>query len=147
MTITRKSLCLGYALIGILALLGTWGNIPGLLQQYGFLQGTIRFWQDLLVNESSRFITIDALFLSLAVVVWMVLEARRLKIPGVWLYVAFGFFIAISLAVPLFMIHRERKLAALEPNSAAGSVQVIDIVVIGALGLAFTAYGVVALLR
>jgi hypothetical protein len=147
MTITRKSLCLGYALIGILALLGTWGNILGLLQQYGFLQGAFRFWQDLLVNESSRFITLDALFLGLAVVVWMVLEAKRRKIPGVWLYVAFGFFIAINLAAPPFMIHRERKLAALEPNSAAGSLHIVDIAVIGALGLAFTAYGVVALLR
>lgn len=142
MIINRKALCLAYAVIGALAFVGTFGNILGLLGQYGlsgFLDATLQFWKDALVNEASRFLAVDLLFLGLAVVLWMLLEARRLKIPGVWLYIVFGLFIAISLAVPLFMIHRERRLAAVEPGTAAGSLRAVDL-----LGVAVLALGVLA---
>ena len=145
MTISRKTLCFVYAAIGILAFVGTWGNILDSLKQLGFWGGTLQFWQDVLVNGPSRFITVDTLFLSLSIVVWMVLEARRLNIPGVWLYILFGVFIAISLAVPLFMIHRERRLAALEPGAAAGSMGTMDGVGILAMAVASTAFAVKAL--
>lgn len=148
--INRKALCLAYAAIGALAFVGTFGNILGLLSQYGlsgFLEATLQFWKDVLVNEASRFITVDLLFLGLAVVLWMLLEARRLKIPGVWLYIVFGLFIAISLAVPLFLIHRERRLAAAEPGAAAGSLQALDLVGIAVLSLAIIAFSVFALTR
>lgn len=147
MTISRKTLCAVYVLIGGLAFVGTWGNVLGLAKQRGFWNATLIFWQDVLVNESSRFITVDTLFLGLTVVVWMILEARRLNIPCVWLYVVFGLFIAISLAVPLFLIHRERKLAALEPNAPAGSMHKADIVGVIFLLLAFTAFALFALTR
>ena len=147
MTISRKALCVSYGAIGLLAFIGTWGNIINLVGEHGFWGGTIRFWQDVLANESSRFITVDMLFLGMAVVLWMVLEARRLKIPGVWLYVVFGFFIAISLAVPLFMIHREIRLSAAVPAEPGGTLRVTVVVAIVSCGLAFTAFAVVALLR
>lgn len=147
MTVSRKALCLSYGIIGLFAFIGAWGNILGLLKQRGFWGGTIKFWQDVLVNEASRFITIDLLFLGLAVALWMVLEARRLKIPGVWLYVIFGLFIAISLAVPLFMIHREIKLATKDTEAPGGTLRVLDATAIIVLGLAFTAFSIAALLR
>lgn len=147
MTISRTSLCACYAVIGLLAFIGTWGNIITPLQQQGFIQGTLQFWQDVLVNESSRFITIDTLFLSLSVVVWMTLEANRLKIPGLWIYVLFGLFVAISLAVPLFLIHRERRLAALDPNSSAGTVRTLDVIALSLLAIAFTSFGIHTLMR
>lgn len=147
MTISRTSLCVCYAVVGLLAFLGTWGNIIEPLQQQGFIQGTLQFWQDVLVNESSRFITIDTLFLSLSIVVWMTLEANRLKIPGLWLYVLFGLLVAISLAVPLFMIHRERRLAALDPASPAGTIRAIDMIALSLLAIAFTSFAVRTLLH
>ena len=145
MTVSRKALCVSYALIGLIAIVGTWGNVIGLLGEYGFLYGTLKFWQDVLVNESSRFITIDILFLSMTVVVWMVLEARRLQIPGVWLYVVFGFLVAISLAFPLFLIHREVKLAAKEPGTVGGTLRLYDFAGLIACASVFTAYAGVAL--
>lgn len=145
MTVSRKTLCVSYAVIGLIAIVGTWGNVIGLLGEYGFLNGTLKFWQDVLVNESSRFITIDVLFLAMAVVVWMVLEARRLQIPGVWLYVVFGFLVAISLAFPLFMIHREMKLAAKEPGAAGGTLRLYDAAGLVACAVAFTIYAGIAL--
>lgn len=145
MTVSRKALCVAYGVLGLIALVGTWGNIIGLLGEHGFWGGTLKFWQDVLVNESSRFITIDILFLAMAVVVWMVLEARRLQIPGIWLYVMFGFLIAISLAFPLFMIHREVKLAAKEPGTPGGTLHLYDVIGLMACGLVFTIFAGVAL--
>src|SRR5262249_25018761 len=112
MMLSRKALCAIYAVVGVAAFVGTWGNVLGDVTRSGFVEGTVRFWQDTFVNSSSRFITIDLLFLGLTVIVLMVLEARRLGIPGVWVYVVLGLLVAISLTVPLFMIQRERKLAA-----------------------------------
>ena len=145
MTISRKALCVVYALVAVLALVGTWGNVLGMVSELGFWDGTLRFWQDTLVNGSSRFITVDVLFFALAVIVWMLLEARRLAIPGVWLYIVIGLLIAISVAFPVFMIHRERKLAAIEPGEAAGSLGSIDGLAISILGLGVVAYAIVAL--
>ena len=147
MAVSRKVLCAVYAMIGVVAFAGTWGNVLGLVGEEGFSAGTIRFWQDTLVNASSRFITVDLLFLGLAIVVWMVLEARRLRIPGVWLYVVAGLLIAISLTVPLFMIQRERKLAALEPGTPAGTLATADAVGLVVLAIVFATYAVVALTR
>jgi hypothetical protein len=144
-TVSRKALCVVYALIGVVAFVGTWANVLGAVQQYGFWEGTIRFWQDTLVNGSSRFITVDLLFLGLTIVVWMVLEARRVGIRGVWVYVVLGLLVAISLTVPLFMVHRELRLAALEPNSSAGTLRAADVGGIVALALISTTYAVLAL--
>jgi uncharacterized protein DUF2834 len=145
MAVSRKALCAVYAVIGVVAFAGTWGNVLGLVGEEGFWAGTIRFWQDTLVNSSSRFITVDLLFLGLTVIVWMVLEARRLKIPGVWLYVVAGLLVAISLTVPLFMIQRERRLATLEGDAPAGSLGFADAVAIGAIGMVSATYAVVGL--
>ena len=147
MTLSRQALCAVYALIGITALITTWANVLGAVQQHGFWEGTVRFWQDTLVNESSRFITIDLLFLGLTVIVWMVLEARRLAIPGVWIYVVAGLLIAISLTVPLFMIQRERTLARLQSGAPGGHLAAGDVAGLIALAAVSLAYAGIALLR
>ena len=147
MTLSRKALCVVYALIGMTALVTTWANVLGAVQQYGFWEGTVRFWQDTLVNESSRFITIDLLFLGLTVILWMLREARRLAIPGVWVYVIGGLLIAISLTVPLFMIQRERTLARLDAGAPAGQLGTGDLAGFITLVAVSLGYAAVALSR
>jgi hypothetical protein len=139
MTIPRKVLCIAYALIALLALAGTWGNNVHYLN-LGILGANLHFWPETLVNPASRSITVDILFLSLAAIAWMLLEARRLAMPGVWVYVLIGVFVAISAAFPAFLIHRERVLAARERSETAGTLQVIDVVGLGVLGAAALAY-------
>lgn len=139
MPISRKTLCVIYALIALLALLGTWGNNVAYLS-LGFAGANMTFWQETLANPASRSITVDLFFLGLAVFVWMVLEARRLGMRGVWLYLLFGMLIAISVTVPIFLINRERALAQREPSSAAGSLGVFDIAGLAAVTVAITAY-------
>ncbi|MFA5942007.1 MAG: DUF2834 domain-containing protein, partial [Sinimarinibacterium sp.] len=72
---------------------------------------------------------------------------RRLRMRGVWLYLLFGTFIAISVTVPIFLINRERALAAAQPGDTAGTLHPADVaglVLVGALTLGYTA---IALLR
>ena len=127
MPISRKALCFAYGLIAVLAFVGTWGNgLPYL--SLGFVGANVQFWTDAAVNPASRFLTLDIFFFGLAVFTWMVLEARRLGMRGVWLYLLFGTVVAISVTVPIFLINRERTLAAREPGSAAGTLGMFDIV-------------------
>jgi hypothetical protein len=144
MSISRKALCIAYGLIALLALVGTWGNNVAYLS-LGFVGTMKAFWGDTLVNAASRSITVDIFFLGLAVFVWMVLEARRLGMRAVWLYLVFGMLVAISVTVPIFLINRERALAAREPSSAAGTLTAFDIAALIAVTLAIAAYTVVTL--
>lgn len=144
MSISRKALCITYGLIALLALVGTWGNNLAYLS-LGFVGTMKAFWGDTLVNAASQSVTVDLFFLGLAVLVWMVLEARRLGMRGVWLYLIFGMLVAISVTVPIFLINRERALAKREPSSAAGTLSTIDIIALIAVTLAIVAYTLVTL--
>lgn len=146
MTISRKTLCVVYALLGVAALIGCWSNNIHYLGG-GFVAANVRFWQETLVNPASRSITIDLLFLSLAAIIWMLLEARRLSMSGAWLYVLAGAFIAISAAFPAFLLHRELVLARRDGASSAGTLSSADILGIALLGLLVLAYTFVALGR
>ncbi len=133
-----------YILVAVVALILTWAHILGPLGEVGFIDGTLLFWQDVLVNESSRFITVDILFLSLAVVFWMLQEARRLGMQGVWAYIAAGIFIGISCAVPLFLAHRERRLQD-APAAPVGQMSPLDASLIGLLAAGIMAYSLYSL--
>ena len=113
----------------------------------GFIGATVLFWKETLVNPASRFITVDILFLGLAVIVWAVLEARKLGIRGIWIYVAGGLFIAISVAIPLFLIHRERALSSTEPESAAGTLTFSDVIGLIVLSVVLLGYTAVTLMQ
>ncbi len=144
MSISRKALCVVYGLIALLALVGTWGNNVAYLS-LGLVGANTAFWQETLANPASRSITVDLFFLGLAVFVWMVLEARRLGMRGVWLYLLFGMLVAISVTVPIFLINRERALAQRESSGVAGTLSVFDIAGLAAVTVAIVAYTVVTL--
>src|SRR5262245_25580645 len=139
MLMTRNTLSAAYGVIAVLALVGTWGNNIHYLDR-GFVEANRQFWTDTLANPASRSITVDIFFLGLAVFVWMVLEARRLGMRGVWLYLVFGILIAISVTVPIFLINRERALAAREGARTAGTLGRGDAVALIVVGLASVAY-------
>lgn len=65
-------------------------------------------------NHASASIANDLLFFALAAFVFMVIEARRLKMRFVWAYVALALVIAIAVIFPLFLIARQRKLCEME---------------------------------
>jgi hypothetical protein len=142
MSVSRRVLCAAYGVIAVLAVIGTWGNNLPYLQS-----GFAGFWQDTLANPASRSITVDIFFLTLVVFVWMVLEARRLAMRGAWLYLIFGMLVAISVTVPIFLINRERAMAAAKPLDAAGSLHAADVAGLAAVGLGAIAYAVLTLFQ
>jgi len=142
MSVSRKALCLLYALIALLALVGCWANNIQYLG-LGVVGTNVAFVRDTLVNPASRSVTADLLFLLLAVVIWMVLEARRLGMRHVWLYVLFGAAVAISVTVPIFLINRERALGASESREVAGTLSkgdTLGLVLVAAVAIAYTAF-------
>ena len=127
MPLSRKALCFAYGLIALLAFVGTWGNAWSYVG-LGVVGSNVAFWKDTMVNPASRFLALDVFFLGLAVFVWMVLEARRLRMRFVWLYLLVGTVVAISVTVPIFLLNRERVLAAREPSSNAGTLSTLDVI-------------------
>jgi len=111
MTGSRKLLCAVYALLAVGALFATWSqNLAFFAASPG--AGAAEFLAGGYANPAAASLTNDLLFLTTAAVIWMVVEARRHAIRFVWVYVALSFAIAISVTFPLFLIARERRLAA-----------------------------------
>lgn len=62
----------------------------------------------------------DFTIVAIAVVVFMISEARRLKMKRVWLYILLSGVTAMAFTFPLFMAMRERQLAQMSsPQIAA----------------------------
>ena len=96
-----------------MALVTTWSqNLAYFTAAPGDLFGPfLRFVEEAKANPASRSITVDIGFFLLAASAFMVIEARRLGVRFVWLYIIAGFLIAISVTFPLFMIAREMRVA------------------------------------
>ena len=116
MTVTRSRpagrdrLLIGiYAAIALGALVATWSqNIRFLLREdNGGVQGFVRACY---ANPAAASITNDIVFVLLAAVVLMVVEARRLGIRHVWIYPLLSLVVALSVAFPLFLIARQFAL-------------------------------------
>lgn len=112
MKIDRRKLSWLYVWIGISAWIMTSLHLGSYLDS-GLLKGLTAFAADGLINtnEASKFLAIDILMLGLAILIWMLFEAHRLQIPYVTAYVLVSILIGVSLAVPLFLAHRERVIA------------------------------------
>jgi Mn2+/Fe2+ NRAMP family transporter len=137
MPIARKVLCAVYAVVALLALVATWTQTIAYTHSGAAFFSS--FWQDTRVNAASRNIAADALMLSMSVVILMVLEARKHGIRFVWLYIVAGVFVAISVAVPLFLIAREVRIGATEPPRLR-TYDVLLLIVAGAGSLALTTW-------
>ena len=139
MTRSQKILIAFYALVAAAALFATWSQNVAYMGD-GMLGAFRKFVLDTTINPASRSITVDIGFFLLAASAFMVIEARRLGVRFVWLYILFGFLIAISVTFPLFMIARELRIAAAPKPDGAWSLTASDLA-----GLALTAAAVLGL--
>lgn len=126
---TAKIRCGVYAAIAVVALVATWSQNLA----YDFAEVFPKFLRDTTVTPASRSITADILLLFLAAAILMVVEARRHNVRFVWAYIAGGFLIAISVTFPLFLIARERRLAA--ERSETPRLGAVDMALLAALTL------------
>ena len=117
-----------YALVAVAALWATWGQNLQYVWATGEFSALNKFLPDLRANPAARSIAVDIGLFLLAAVAFMVIEARRLGVRWVWLYVLFGFLVAISVTFPLFMIARELRLAPANKPDTPWSLTVSDVV-------------------
>ena len=109
MTRADRALCAVYALIAVLALVGT----QWVLADYVAGPGTMSDFLDATVHgNAATFVSIDLLAVALAATVFMVVDGRRNGVRWLWLYVVLVFAVAVSVAFPLYLIARTRTLAA-----------------------------------
>ncbi|HXJ37155.1 MAG TPA: DUF2834 domain-containing protein [Candidatus Eisenbacteria bacterium] len=136
---SRRLLCVVYGIIALLALIGTWSQNVAYFRAdeglAGFALATARFWPATLATPASVSITVDIGLFFLAAAFLMVIEARRLQIRFVWLYVLFGILIAISVTFPLFLIARERRIVACGEGGADLGIGRADTIALATLGL------------
>ncbi|GAM97612.1 hypothetical protein U91I_01239 [alpha proteobacterium U9-1i] len=139
MTQSQRTLIAFYALVAIAALITTWGQNIAYFGD-GLFAAFQSFALEAKANPASRSISVDIGFFLLAASAFMVIEARRLGVRFVWLYILGGFLIAISVTFALFMIARELRIARQPERGGAWSLTVSDLI-----GLALVAAAVLAL--
>ncbi len=129
MNTAAKVRCGVYAVIAVAALVATWSQNLA----YDGSDFLSRFLPDTAVTPASRSITADILMLFLSAAVLMVLEARKHNVRFVWAYILGGFLTAISFTFPLFLIARERRLAA--EGAEAPRLGALDIALLAVVAL------------
>jgi len=140
MSVQQRMLVGFYVLVALAGLYTTWSqNLQLMTPGMGPFDPYTVFLEQTRVNAASRSITLDLGFFLLAAVAFMVIEARRLGVRFVWLYVILAFAVAISVLFPLFMAARELRIAKNPNASAAWRLTASDLV-----GLAVVAAAVLA---
>lgn len=134
MNTAAKVRCGVYAAIAVAALVATWSQNLA-YDGSAFLS---RFLPDTAVTPASRSITADILMLFLSAAVLMVAEARKHNVRFVWAYIFGGFLTAISFTFPLFLIARERRLAA--EGAASAQLGAVDIALLAVVGLVLAGF-------
>lgn len=109
LTNTDKTLCAVYAVVGLAALVATQIALvrhisSGEGDGIGGLGNTV-------VNPAAAFVTIDLLAVAIIGLVFMVVEGRRVGMRFLWIYVLLTFAVAISVALPVFLIARQVHMA------------------------------------
>lgn len=69
-------------------------------------------------NPAAASLTVDLLVAVAAFLVWSSVEARRIGMRRWWVYLALTLGVAFACAFPLFLLARDRRLAALEAGAA-----------------------------
>ena len=65
-------------------------------------------------NPAVASVTVDIIIASVVFLIWMVMEARRLRMRHWWVYIILTFSVAFACAFPLFLMMRQRRLRQLE---------------------------------
>jgi len=105
----------------ICAILGTvlpLSQLLPFLAQHGFDLPLL--FKQLFENHISAFFGLDVIVSSIVVWLFVFSEGRRRDMKNLWLYVICNLAVGVSLALPLFLFVRERKLTG--NNRAAVSV-------------------------
>jgi Terpene cyclase DEP1 len=81
-------------------------------------------FRQLFETHAAAFFGLDVVVSSVALWLFVFSEGRRLRMKHLWLYVVCNLAVGVSLALPLFLFFRERRLrpAAADRSTAARNV-------------------------
>jgi hypothetical protein len=139
MTAQQRLLIAFYALCAAAALYATFSQNIQLPTAAGPLAAYAAFVEGAKANPAARSLAVDIGFFFLAAAVFMAIEARRLGVRLVWLYILGGFLVAISVSFPLFMIARELRLGPANKPDTPWSLTASDLIGLGLVGAALLA--------
>ena len=108
MKISNKALVVTYIIIALSALIATWYH--NILFMKTSPNGLLGFINGVYANHAAASIANDVLFLGIAVNILMIVEAKRLGIKYVWIYILLSFVVAISVMAPIFLAFRQIKI-------------------------------------
>jgi hypothetical protein len=88
------------------------------MRESGELLTPQRWLAEGFVTPLAGSITSDFLIGTIPVLVWMVVEARRLGMRNLWVFVVGTFLVSFAFTCPLFLLLRERHLQRSRPAAA-----------------------------
>ena len=97
-----------YLIVAILGTILPLSQFVPFLATHG-LDGKL-FFEQLFQNHVSAFFGMDVIVSSFALWLFVFSEGRRHGMKNLWLYVVCNLAVGVSLALPLFLFFRERKL-------------------------------------
>ena len=97
-----------YLIVAILGMILPLSQFVPFLAMHG-LDGKV-FFEQLFQNHISAFFGLDLIVSSFALWLFVFSEGRRRGMKNLWLYVVCNLVVGVSLALPLFLFFRERKL-------------------------------------
>ena len=107
MTKNWTPLALGYLVLSLAGLVGTWTfNIFAIVQLRDFVGDVLNS------GPAVSSLTVDLLIVAVAGSILIIVEARRLGMKRGWLYVVLSGLTAFAFTFPLFLAMRERALTA-----------------------------------
>jgi len=99
-----------YLILAVLgAVLPFWQLFP-FLAEHGLNLPLL--FQQLFANHVSGFFGLDVIVSSVVLWLFVFSEGRRRRMRNLWIYILCNLLVGVSLALPLFLFFRERKLSA-----------------------------------
>lgn len=80
------------------------------IREYGQAFDLTQFIELANANPAARSLSRDLLIGASAITIWIIVEARRLKMRGLWIVLLSSVTIAFAFAAPFFLFLRERRL-------------------------------------
>ncbi len=101
-----------YSLLAVVGLVATWGFNLVFIAESGGTFSVVEFVRAGYANSAAASLTNDLAIGLVAFLVWSFTESRRLGMRHWWAYLVLTLLVAFACAFPLFLLMRERRLAA-----------------------------------
>ena len=98
-----------YAVLAVIGVLGPWWFNLQWMQTVS-APSLMSFFAAGFENPAASSLTVDLFIACTVFFIWMLAEARRLKMSNAWLLVPYALLVAFASAFPLFLCWRERVL-------------------------------------